>query len=178
MIRLYWTKKSFTCRIIGIMTICYTKEMIEMGDKKVRMEKIKKIALIAHDNRKSDLLYWVNTNKEKLNKHILYGTGTTGKMVERETGLSVKTFHSGPLGGDQQIGCRIVEGDIDFMIFYWDPLAAQPHDPDVKALLRIAVLYDIPVATNRSTADFLFTSPLMDEEYDRMVIDYKRRLQL
>ncbi|WP_058486708.1 methylglyoxal synthase [Defluviitalea phaphyphila] len=149
-----------------------------MADKRIKMDKRKKIALIAHDNRKVDLLHWVKENKEMLSKHILYGTGTTGSMVEKETGLSVITFNSGPLGGDQQIGARIVEGEIDFMIFYWDPLSAQPHDPDVKALLRIAVLYDIPVANNRATADFLLTSSLMNKEYERLIIDYKQRLEL
>ncbi len=137
----------------------------------------KNIALIAHDNRKKDLIAWVKVNKEALGKHFLYGTGTTGTLVAQETGLPVRTFKSGPLGGDQQIGSRISENGIDFMIFFWDPLEAQPHDPDVKALLRISVLYDIPIAMNQATADFLFTSPLMNEEYERVVIDYKERLK-
>jgi methylglyoxal synthase len=149
-----------------------------MPAKKVVMKKQKRIALVAHDNRKSDLLAWVRANKDKLSNHILFGTGTTGTMVSEETGLPVTVFNSGPLGGDQQIGSRIVEGEIDFMIFYWDPLAAQPHDPDVKALLRIAVLFDIPVASNRSTADFLLTSPLMDEEYERVILDYSERIKI
>ncbi|NMR96072.1 methylglyoxal synthase, partial [Vibrio parahaemolyticus] len=116
--------------------------------------------LIAHDNVKDELIKWVNSNLEELSKHNLSGTGTTASVIEEKTGLAVKKYKSGPLGGDQQIGARIAEGEIDFMIFFWDPLEAQPHDPDVKALLRIAVLYDIPVANNRATADFLLTSYL------------------
>ncbi|MGL4799669.1 MAG: methylglyoxal synthase [Cellulosilyticaceae bacterium] len=143
----------------------------------VRMEKQKSIALVAHDNRKSDMIEWVKINKEKLTKHFLCGTGTTAKLLADATELPITAFNSGPLGGDQQIGSRIVEGKIDFMIFFWDPLAAQPHDPDVKALLRIAALYDIPVASNQSTADFLLTSPLMDQEYDRKIIDYAKRIR-
>ena len=145
-------------------------EVITMGCQK-------KIALIAHDKRKKDLILWAKANKDMLNKHLLFGTGTTGKLVTTETSLPVTTFKSGPLGGDQQISARIVEGEIDFVIFFWDPLEAQPHDPDVKALLRIAVLYDIPIATNKSTADFLFTSSLMEVEYDRTVIDYGNRIK-
>ena len=142
----------------------------------VAMEKQKKIALVAHDNRKKDLIEWVKKNKHILGKHFLYGTGTTGALIAKETDLPVKTYNSGPLGGDQQIGSRIIENEIDFLVFFWDPLEAQPHDPDVKALLRIAVLYDIPVAQNIATADFLFTSPLMDKEYKRYLIDYTTRL--
>lgn len=142
-----------------------------------RMEAQKHIAIVAHDNRKADLLDWVLVNKERLSKHILSGTGTTAGLVTEKTGLKVEAFKSGPLGGDQQIGSRIAEGTIDFMIFFWDPLEAQPHDPDVKALLRIAVLYDIPVASNRSTADFILTSPLMDMTYERQVIDYSKRIK-
>ena len=137
----------------------------------------KKIALIAHDKRKKDLIKWAKENKDMLNKHFLFGTGTTGKLITTETSLPVATFKSGPLGGDQQISSRIVEGEIDFVVFFWDPLEAQPHDPDVKALLRIAVLYDIPIATNKSTADFLFTSSLMEVEYNRTVIDYGNRIK-
>ena len=144
----------------------------------IKMQKQKSIALIAHDNRKKDMIEWVKINKEKLGKHFLCGTGTTAKLLAKETELPITAFNSGPLGGDQQIGSRIVEGNIDFMIFFWDPLAAQPHDPDVKALLRIAALYDIPVASNQSTADFLISSPLMDQEYDRKIIDYAKRIRL
>ena len=136
----------------------------------------KKIALVAHDNRKKDLIAWVKRNKDSLSKHFLFGTGTTGKLITEETGLPVKTYNSGPLGGDQQIGARIIENEINFMIFFWDPMEAQPHDPDVKALLRIAVLYDIPIATNQASADFIFTSPLMNEEYERYIIDYSGRI--
>ncbi len=142
----------------------------------VKMEKQKSIALIAHDNRKRDIIEWVQNNKDKLSRHFLCGTGTTAKLIAAETDLPVTAFNSGPLGGDQQIGCRIVECKIDFMIFFWDPLASQPHDPDVKALLRIAALYDIPVATNQSTADFLIQSPLMVETYERKIIDYAKRI--
>lgn len=141
-----------------------------------RMNKQKKIAIVAHDKRKKDLLQWVKDNKEKLNQHFLFGTGTTGSLIASEIGLPVATYKSGPLGGDQQIGSRIIEGDIDFLIFFWDPLEAQPHDPDVKALLRIAVLYDIPVAMNTASADFMFDSVLMDNEYDRAIIDYAHRI--
>lgn len=142
-----------------------------------KMGKQKNIALVAHDNRKKDLIAWVKKNREALGTHFLYGTGTTGTLIAKETGLPVRTFNSGPLGGDQQIGSRIIEGDIEFMIFFWDPMEAQPHDPDVKALLRIAVLYDIPIAMNMATADFLFTSPNMEKEYERYVIDYTERLK-
>lgn len=140
------------------------------------MKTQKKIALVAHDKRKKDLINWIQDNKEILSRHFLHGTGTTGKLISEATGLPVKTYRSGPLGGDQQISSRIVENEIDFLIFFWDPLAAQPHDPDVKALLRIAVLYDIPVAMNRASADFMFRSNLIDAEYDRVIIDYSERL--
>lgn len=143
----------------------------------VRMQKQKHIALIAHDNRKQDLINWVDRNKIILGKHFLCGTGTTARLISEKTGLPVKAYKSGPLGGDQQIGARISDGEVDFMIFFWDPLTSQPHDPDVKALLRIAVLYDIPVAMNQSTADFLLNSSLMDKEYDRNIIDYYSRIR-
>ncbi len=137
----------------------------------------KRIALVAHDARKQDLLEWVRFNKGTLSRHTLYGTGTTGALVSQETGLEVERFMSGPLGGDQQVGAKIAEGDIDFMIFFWDPLEPQPHDPDVKALLRLAVLYNIPTACNRATADFLIASPFMDTEYARFIPDYLGRLR-
>ena len=143
----------------------------------VQMKEQKNIALIAHDNRKKDLIGWIQKNQAVLSKHVLCGTGTTAHLIAEETGLNIRSYNSGPLGGDQQIGCRIVEGEIDFMIFFWDPLASQPHDPDVKALLRIAALYDIPVATNQSTADFLITSPIMNEVYGLKIIDYAKRIQ-
>lgn len=137
----------------------------------------KQIALVAHDNRKEALIEWASENKDILNKHSLCGTGTTAKLISERTGLEVKGFKSGPMGGDEQIGAAIVDGKIDFMIFFWDPLTAQPHDPDVKALLRISVLYDIPVAMNQSTADFALKSYLMDEEYERHVIDYYNKIR-
>lgn len=141
------------------------------------MQKKKNIALVAHDHRKQDLLSWVQQNKTELSEHNLYGTGTTAKLLKNETSLEITPFLSGPLGGDQQIGSRIVEGEIDFMVFFWDPLSAQPHDPDVKALLRIAVLYDIPIAMNQSTADFIISSKHMRETYNRKLVDYSSRLK-
>ena len=143
----------------------------------VTMGKQKSIALVAHDNRKPDMIEWVKKNKAVLSKHFLCGTGTTARLLAEATALPITAYNSGPLGGDQQIGCRIVEGKIDFMIFFWDPLSSQPHDPDVKALLRISALYDIPVATNQSTADFLLTSPIMDQTYERKIIDYSKRIK-
>jgi len=132
----------------------------------------KKIALVAHDHRKPDLLEWVKFNKGTLRNHELFATGTTGKILEQELGAKVTVFESGPLGGDQQIGSRIAEGCIDFLIFFWDPLAPLPHDPDVKALLRMAVVWNIPTACNRASADFLISSPLMCQEYPRLLPDY------
>jgi methylglyoxal synthase len=137
----------------------------------------KRIALVAHDNRKQDLLEWARFNRGTLGRHALYATGTTGKMISDKLGLDVTCLLSGPLGGDQQVGALISDGGLDFLIFFWDPLKPQPHDPDVKALLRIAVLYNIPTACNRSTADFLISSPLMDEAYDRIQLDYSGRLR-
>jgi methylglyoxal synthase len=121
----------------------------------------KTIALIAHDNKKQDLVEWARFNLETLSQFHLVATGTTGGLIERELGLPVEKLHSGPLGGDQQIGAKIVEGEIDLVVFFWDPLEPHPHDVDVKALLRIAVVYDIPMACNRSSADFIISSPLM-----------------
>src|ERR671922_3001047 len=133
----------------------------------------KHIALVAHDNKKHDLLEWAKFNQVLLAQHKLYATGTTGKLLEDELDLEVVKLQSGPLGGDQQIGAKIAEGKIDFLIFFWDPLEPQPHDPDVKALLRMAVVWNIPIACNRATADFMISSPLMDGEYDRLVPDYE-----
>lgn len=142
----------------------------------LRIGKQKQIALIAHDGKKADLIEWCEQNKEILSSHFLCGTGTTARMITDKTGLPVKGYNSGPLGGDQQIGAKIVEGRIDFVVFFSDPLTAAPHDPDVKALLRVAQVYDIPIANNRATADFMITSPLMKEEYDHDVIDFQRNI--
>ena len=144
---------------------------------KIQLPEKKRVALIAHDGRKQDLLEWVKFNHKTLAKHSLYATGTTGSLVQDETGLSIHRYMSGPLGGDQQIGARISEGGIDFLVFFWDPLEPQPHDPDIKALLRLAVLYNIPTACNRATADFLISSPFMDKTYERLSPDYASRLQ-
>ena len=141
------------------------------------IEKQNNISLIAHDNKKAELIDWCNEHKEILKKHFLCGTGTTARMITDQTGLPVKGYNSGPLGGDQQIGAKIVEGKVDFVIFFSDPLTAQPHDPDVKALLRIAQVYDIPIANNRSSADFMILSSLMDECYERKVINFKKNIQ-
>jgi methylglyoxal synthase len=133
----------------------------------------KKIALIAHDNKKADLLEWVKFNKGTLLQHELFATGTTGKVLEQELGSKITIFESGPLGGDQQIGARIAEGGIDFLIFFWDPLESLSHDPDVKALLRMAVVWNIPTACNRASADFMISSSLMSQEYPRLLPDYE-----
>ncbi len=143
-----------------------------MSYKKIAMEHDKKIALVAHDNKKRELVEWAKFNRDLLAHHTVYATGTTGKILEEELGFEITKLQSGPLGGDQQIGGKIVDGDIDFLIFFWDPLEPMPHDPDVKALLRLAVVWNIPVACNRSTADFMISSPLMDGEYDRLLPDY------
>lgn len=143
-----------------------------MTGEKILMQKRKKIALVAHDNKKEDLLEWVKFNKYLLSLHELYATGTTGKMIEK-AGLEVTKLKSGPLGGDMQVGAKIANGEIDFLIFFWDPLESQPHDPDVKALLRMAVVWNIPAACNRSTADFMVSSTIMDKEYERIVPDYE-----
>ncbi len=136
----------------------------------------KNIALIAHDGKKHELIDWCKANAEVLKRHFLCGTGTTARMITDATDLPVRGYNSGPLGGDQQIGAKIVEGKIDFVIFFSDPLTAAPHDPDVKALMRIAQVYDIPFANNKATADFLIRSSLMDEEYDHEVINFKQNI--
>jgi methylglyoxal synthase len=139
---------------------------------------LKSIALVAHDYKKKDLIDWANAHRDQLKHLQLYATGTTGNLISKNLNLSVNCFQSGPLGGDQQIGALIAEGKIDILIFFWDPLEQQPHDPDVKALLRLAVVWNIPVACNLATADFLFASNLMDSGYQRIIpdfTDYKNR---
>ncbi|MGC9359668.1 MAG: methylglyoxal synthase [Anaerolineae bacterium] len=131
----------------------------------------KRIALVAHDNKKRDLIEWARYNRGFLASHTIYATGTTGKLLELTLGIDVIRMNSGPLGGDMQIGARIANGEIDFLIFFWDPLESVPHDPDVKALLRIAQVWNIPVATNRASADFMVSSRLMDQEYERILPD-------
>ena len=148
--------------------------MFENEKIEITMPAQKNIALIAHDNKKQDLIDWCLNNKDILEHHFLCGTGTTAKMVSDRTGLPIRGFNSGPLGGDQQIGARIVDGKIDVVIFFSDPLSAQPHDPDVKALLRIAQVYDIPIANNRSTADFIITSPYMSTPYSHELLNFRR----
>ena len=133
----------------------------------------KKIALVAHDDKKRDMLEWAKFNKDLLAEHDLYATGTTGKLLEEELGVKINILQSGPLGGDQQIGAKISEREIDILIFFWDPLSTQPHDTDVKALLRIAVVWNIPVACNRASADFMISSPLMSSAYEPLLPDYK-----
>jgi len=145
--------------------------------KSIQMASRKRVALVAHDNRKKDLLEWARFNRGSLAGHDLFATGTTGAILAETLDLPVERLMHGPLGGDQQIGARIAEGVIDFLVFFWDPLEPLPHDPDVKALLRIAVLYNVPTACNRSTADFLISSPLMTREYDRIQIDYREKLE-
>ena len=132
----------------------------------------KRIALVAHDNKKAELIEWAIYNKATLSKHRLYATGTTGSLLETALDQSITKFLSGPLGGDQQVGARIAEGKLDVLIFLWDPMESQPHDPDVKALLRVAATWNIPIACNRATADFLLTSPLMYQEYEAILTDY------
>lgn len=134
--------------------------------------KQKRIALVAHDNMKKSLLEWTKYNKDTLSKYKIFATGTTGVLLEKALGSEVTKLKSGPLGGDQQIGAMIATQEIDFIVFFWDALEPQPHDPDVKALLRMGVVYNIPMACNRATADFLISSPLMDEDYKRIIPDY------
>ena len=128
---------------------------------------------MAHDNKKNDLLDWAEYNREMLKEHKLYATGTTGRLLEERLEREVTKLQSGPLGGDQQLGAKIVDGEIDAVIFFWDPLQAQPHDPDVKALLRVAVVWNIPIACNRASADMMISSPLMAEAYQRDLPDYE-----
>jgi methylglyoxal synthase len=141
--------------------------------KKLPLPEHKRIALVAHDHKKQELLEWARFNRGTLAKHELYGTGTTGLLLEKELKIPVTKLESGPLGGDQQIGARISEGKIDILIFFWDPLEPLPHDPDIKALLRVAVVWNIPVACDRTSADFIISSPLLNEPYDRIVEDFQ-----
>lgn len=136
------------------------------------MESRKRIALVAHDNKKAELIEWAIFNRSTLAKHRLYATGTTGTLIEEELDQSVTKLQSGPLGGDLQIGAMIAEGKLDVLIFFWDPMEAQPHDPDIKALLRISVTWNIPIACDRATADFILTSPLMHQAYEPVIEDY------
>jgi methylglyoxal synthase len=141
--------------------------------KTLSLNKRKRIALVAHDHKKIELLEWARFNRGTLSEHDLFGTGTTGGMLEKELKLTITKLESGPLGGDQQIGARIAEGSIDFLIFFWDPLEQLPHDPDIKALLRVAAVWNIPIACNRTSADFIISSPLMHQQYDRLLEDYQ-----
>src|SRR5438552_11153434 len=136
------------------------------------MDTTKKIALVAHDDKKQDLLEWARFNKQLLIQHELYATGTTGKLLEQELGVEINKLQSGPLGGDQQIGAKIATGEIDLLVFFWDPLTSQPHNADVQALLRLAVVWNIPVAWNRASADFMISSPLLSNTYQRSLPDY------
>ena len=138
--------------------------------------KQKNIALIAHDGKKAEMIEWCAKHKELLSQHFLCGTGTTARMITERTGLPVRGYNSGPLGGDQQIGAKVVEGQVDLIIFFSDPLTAQPHDPDVKALLRIALVYDIPIANNKATAGFLVTSSYINEEYNHEVTNFRENI--
>lgn len=144
-----------------------------MKDGSIAMREQKTIAIVAHDNKKQDLLAWATFNREALAGHRLIATGTTGRLIEAQLAVSVVRLQSGPLGGDQQIGAKISQGEIDVLIFFWDPLEPHPHDPDVKALLRIAVVWNIPIACNRASADFMISSSLMPREYHRLVPDYE-----
>lgn len=145
-----------------------------MTPKTMKMGPRKKIALVAHDNCKADLLEWARYNAGTLSRHDLFGTGTTGGVIAAELGLEMNRLLSGPYGGDQQIGAMIATGELDVLVFFWDPLEPQPHDPDIKALLRIAVLYNIPTACSRATADFILSSPLLAEPYERPLHAPKR----
>lgn len=152
---------------------CFTTTMVTIK----KLNKRKRIALVAHDHKKADLVEWAIYNKVVLARHELFATGTTGKLIEESLDRPVKKLMSGPLGGDQQIGSMIAEGEIDVLIFFWDPMQAQPHDSDVKALLRLGVAWNIPMACDRATADFLMTSPFMHDEYEAVIPDYSGYLK-
>lgn len=144
---------------------------------KRKLSEIKNIALVAHDNKKPEIIEWATYNKTTLRKHNLIATGTTGSLLEETLDCSITKLLSGPLGGDQQLGALIAEQKIDILIFFWDPMSAQPHDPDIKALLRLGVVWNIPIACDRSTADFILTSPLFHSEYEITIPDYKSYLK-
>src|SRR5436189_1196593 len=144
---------------------------------KRNLNSCKRIALVAHDHKKDEIIEWAIFNKTTLTKHRLYAIGTTGTLLENALDQSITKLLSGPLGGDQQIGAMIAEGKLDVLIFFWDPMEAQPHDPDIKALLRVAATWNIPIACDRSTADFILTSPLMQEEYEAILPDYSAYLK-
>ena len=165
--------------MLNILTYKIVKNKERKMEEKITLTipKKKNIALIAHDGKKPELIKWCKDNSEILKKHFLCGTGTTARMIADATDLPVRGYNSGPLGGDQQIGAKIVEGKIDFVIFFSDPLTAAPHDPDVKALMRIAQVYDIPFANNKATADFLIHSSLMEEEYNHDVINFQQNIE-
>jgi len=145
--------------------------------KMVTMAAQKRIALVAHDNMKSELIKWARTHKDKLIGHQLYATGTTGNLLHKELGVKIDALISGPLGGDQQLGGMIAEGKIDVLIFFWDPFEPMPHDPDIKALLRVAAVWNIPIACSVSSANFLVSSPLFSNEFERQIPDYERYLK-
>ncbi len=148
-----------------------------MEFKQVTLPSAKRIALVAHDNKKRDLVAWCQRHSADLQKHTLYATGTTGTVIEKQAGLEIHKLISGPLGGDQQVGAMITQGEVDFLIFFWDPFEPMPHDPDVKALLRIAAVWNIPVACNQISADFMVASPLFNGEVERSIPDYERYMQ-
>lgn len=148
-----------------------------MEFKKAKLAANKSIALVAHDNKKPELLAWCQQHKSILEAHTLFATGTTGSLIENLSGLKINKLISGPLGGDQQVGALITEGKVDLLIFFWDPFEPMPHDPDVKALLRIAAVWNIPVACNAISADFMVTSPYFSSECERLVPDYQAYLE-